>query len=182
MIRCLVIILFIQCFSAAAQPSDILVLKKGEKTIARFYAGTHINFTAFNGAYRDAEITRIQNDSIYLQEFLIQRLPTNLGFYIYDTAGSFRYVYHYKEIASMQPITNKKFNAAGSGAALLGGGLLLTLASGIVFVADREMFSPELLLASMGLAVAGYVMSKSGSKGIVIGKRKYHFEYLNMHN
>jgi hypothetical protein len=163
-----------------AQTSDILVLKKGSKSIARYYSGSHISFTADNGAYRDAEITRIKNDSIFLQEYLIRRIPTTLGFYINDTAGSFRFVYHYNQIKNMGQPRNKNFNVAGSGAALLGGGLLLTLASGVVYVADREKFSPALLGAAVGLATVGYFMSKSGSKGIVIGKKGYQFQYINM--
>ena len=87
--------------NSIAQTSDILILKKGNKTKARYYSGTHINFTAQNGAYRDAEITQIKNDSIYLQEFLVRRLPTTFGTYILDTAGSFRYVYHYNQIKNI---------------------------------------------------------------------------------
>ncbi len=163
-----------------AQTSDILVLKKGSKSIARYYSGSHINFTTNNGAYRDAEITQIKNDSIYLQEFLIRRLPTTLGFYIFDTAGSFRFVYHYNQIKNMGQPPNKNFNVSGSGAALLGGGILLTLASGVVYIADREKFSPALLGAAVGLSAVGFLMSKSGSKGIIIGKRGYQFQYINM--
>jgi hypothetical protein len=49
-----------------------------------------------------------------------------------------------------------------------------------VYVADREKFSPALLGAAVGLATVGYFMSKSGSKGIVIGKKGYQFQYINM--
>ncbi len=163
-----------------AQTSDILVLKKNSKSIARYYSGSHISFTTTNGAYRDAEITQIKKDSIYLQEFLIRRLPTTLGFYILDTAGSFRFVYHYNQIKNMGQPGNKNFNVSGSGAALLGGGILLTLASGVVYIADKEKFSPALLGAAVGLGAVGYLMSKAGSKGIIIGKRGYQFQYINM--
>lgn len=172
--------LFVVCQSVAGQASDIIILKKGRKAIARYYSGTHINFTADNGAYRDAEIVQIKNDSIYLQEFLIQRIPTTLGFYITDTAGSFRYVYHYKQIRNIGKDSDRKFNVSGSGAALLGGGIILTLASGVVYLADREKFSPSLLGASVGLGALGYFMSKAGRKGIIIGKKGYHLEYINM--
>lgn len=165
---------------ASAQSSDILLLRKGHKTIARYYAGRHISFTAENGAYRDAEITAIRKDSIYLQEFLIQRIPTTLGFYITDTAGSFRFVYHYQQIKHFGKDANKHFNTAGSGAALLGGGMLLTLASGVVYLADREKFSPALLGASVALGGLGFLMTKSGSKGINIGQRGYQLQYINL--
>lgn len=166
--------------NSIGQSSDILLLKKANKTIAHYYAGTHISFTSTTGAYRDAEITQIKNDSLFLQEYLIRRLPTTLGFYITDTAGSFRFVYHYNQVKNMGQPGNKNFNVSGSGAALLGGGILLTLASGVVYVADREKFSPALLGAAVGLGAVGYLMSKAGSKGIIIGKRGYQFQYINM--
>jgi hypothetical protein len=182
MTRC---IIFICCcllaFSSKAQQSDFLVLKKGQKVIRRIYAGQQLEFITTGGAYRDALINRIANDSLYLQEFLVRRLPTTFGTYILDTAGSFRYTYHYNQVQSFgRP--QKGFNVQGSGAALLGGGVVLTLASGVVYLADREKFSPALMAASAGLAVAGYFMSKSGSKGIVIGKKRYHLQYINLTN
>jgi hypothetical protein len=162
-----------------AQPSDFLILKKNKKPIQYFYAGSQIQFVTTTGAYRDALINQIKNDTLYLQEFLVQRLPTTLGTYIIDTAGSFRYAYHYNQVGSFGKPPNKGFDVSGSGAALLGGGVLLTLASGVSYIADKEKFSPELLVASAGLATAGYFMSRIGRKGMVIGK-KYQLQYMNM--
>jgi hypothetical protein len=177
--RCLVLFLLFIPFTSLAQSSDFIILKKKHKTIKRFYAGTQVEFMTTTGAYRDALITRIANDSVYLQEFLIRRVPTQLGYFITDTAGSFRYVYHYNQIASIGK-PQKGFNVRGSGAALFGGGIILTLASGVVYLADREKFSPALLIASVGLGTLGYFMSKAGGKGIVIGKKNYSLEYINL--
>jgi len=174
-----IIILFLLPLSLSAQPSDFIILKKKDKTIRSFYAGTHIEFVSINGAYRDAEITQIKNDSIYLQEFLVNRVPSTLGFIIYDTVGSFRYAYNYKEIKRFGK-ENKNFNVSGSGAALLGGGTLLALGSGVVYLADRKKYSPALLYSAVGLAGLGYFMSKAGSKGIVVGKKNYRLQYMNM--
>jgi len=175
-------IFFITLFAATAafsQPSDFIILKKKDKTIHSYYAGTQIEFMSTSGAYRNALINKIVNDTLYLQEFLIRHIPTQLGFYITDTAGSYRYAYHYNQIASFGK-EQKGFNVRGSGAALLGGGALLTVASGVVYLVDRKKFSPALLIASAGLATIGYFMSKSGSKGIVIGKKNYRIEYIKV--
>ena len=67
-----------------------------------------------------------------------------MGFYIVDTAGSFRYAYHYKQIGSIGK-KQKGFNVSGSGAALLGGGVVITLASGVVYLVDRQKFSPGII-------------------------------------
>jgi len=176
----LLLLLFFTATTAFAQPSDFIILKKKDRTVRSYYAGTQIEFVTTSGAYRNAVINRIVNDSIFLQEFLIRHIPTTLGFFITDTAGSFRYAYRYDEIGTIGPKEKKGFNVRGSGAALLGGGIVLTVAGGIVYLADKEKFSPALLIASAGLATAGYFMSKSGGKGIVIGKKNYRLEYIKV--
>jgi hypothetical protein len=98
-----------------------------------------------------------------------------MGFYVLDT--SFYYsTYHYKEIASIGK-SGRRFDWGGSGGALMGGGLLLTVASGVVYLADNKKFSPELLAASVGLFGVGYLLSRSGGKGMIIGK-KYSLVYI----
>ena len=161
-----------------AQPSDFIILKKGNKSIRTYFQGSHIEFTADNGAYRNALIKSINNDSLYLQEFLVQRAMTTLGFSVLDTIGSFRYVYHFNQVKNIGR-EQKNFNWRGSGAALLGGGIILTLASGVVYLADREKFSTGLLGGSAGLALAGYFMARPGN-GIVIGKKKYRLQYMSL--
>ncbi len=161
-----------------AQSSDFIILKKKNKTIKMFYTGSNIEFVSNTGAYRNAVITKIKNDSIFLKEYLISRIPTTLGFFVIDTIGSYHFEYNYNQIAHFGKV-NKKFNVGGSGAALMGGGTLLTLASGVVYVADRENFSPALMLSAIGLAGLGYLMNKSSRKGITIRKNHYRLQYMN---
>ena len=175
----LLFILFLTTTAAHAQPSDFIILKKKNKTIHSYYAGTQIEFVTTNGVYKDAVITKIANDTIYLQEFAVRQVQTALGFYITDTAGSYRYAYNYHQVGSIGK-PQKGFNLHGSGAALFGGGTLLTLAGGVVYLADRNKFSPALLIASAGLAGIGYLLMKSGSKGMVIGKKNYRLEYIKV--
>ena len=177
--RLIFFLLFLSTATVHAQPSDFIILKKKDKTIRSYYAGTQIEFVTTTGAYRSALINRIVNDSIFLQEFIVRQVPTQLGFYITDTAGSYRFAYHYKQIASIGR-QQKGFNVSGSGGALFGGGILLTLANGVVFLADRKKFSPALLIASATLAVAGYFMIKAVIKGMVIGKRNFRLEYIKL--
>ena len=174
----LLILFLLAGFTANAQSADFIILKKKNKTVDIFYKGSNIEFITTTGAYRNAVINNIKNDSIFLQEFLINRVPTTLGFYVIDTIGSFRYAYNYKQIGHFGK-ENKKFNVAGSGAALLGGGTLLSLASGVVYIADRKNFSPGLLGVGAGLAAVGYLIGKGSNKGITIGKKHYRLQYMN---
>lgn len=174
-------LLFLFSVSCYSQSADFILLKKKNKTIQTFYAGTTINFTTISGAYIAAHINGLKNDSLFLQEFIIQYLPTTIGTYILDTVGSYHYQFHYNQIKALGRSVKKGFNTKGSGASLFGGGVLLTLGSGVVFLADKEKFSPGLLIVSAALATAGYFMAKGGSSGMLIGK-KYKLLYMDMSN
>ena len=174
------ICLFISTVSVA-QSADFIILKKNNKTIATFYSGTNIAFTTHSGAYINATINRVKDDTLYLQQFIIRYLPTTIGTYIIDTSGSYHYKFHYKQIKAIGVAEKTNFNWKGSGAALLGGGILLTLGSGVVYLADRQKFSPQLLIAAVTLGTAGYFISKGKNNGMVIG-RKYRLVYMNMSN
>ncbi len=165
--------------TAHSQSADFIQLKKRGHTQKTFFAGSNIEITTTSGAYISAHIRGIQHDSLYLQEFIIQYLPTTFGTYIIDTLGSYHYQFHYHQVKAIGQYKKAKFNTRGSGASLLGGGALLTLASGVVYLADREKFSAPLLIAAAGLGTLGYFMARSGGKGIVIGK-KYSLVYMNM--
>lgn len=180
MFRILTIILLLTAASSYSQPSDFLILKKKDKTIRSYYPGVEIEFVTTAGAYRKAIITSIHNDSLFLKEYNIRQAMTKFGFYVADTLGSYSYAYNYRDISTIGRKEKKGFNVQGSGGVLMGGGLLLTLASGVVYLADRDKFSPALMGASAGLAAIGYLMTRINGKGIVIGKKKYRLEYVNL--
>lgn len=167
--------------AAMCQSADFIILKKHNKTVETFYAGSNIAFTSASGAFINARINAIKNDTLFLQEFVIRYLPTTFGTYIIDTAGSYHYKYHYNQVEAIGREAKKGFNTRGSGAALLGGGTVIALASGVVYLADRKKFSAPLLIASSALAIAGYFMAKGKSSGMIIGK-KYKLVYMNMQN
>jgi hypothetical protein len=174
-------ILLLISATSFSQSADFIQLKKKNKLVTTFYSGMNISLTAQSGANINALINGIQNDTLYLQEFIIQYLPTTFGTYIIDTVGSYRYKYHYNQVAAIGKKEKTNFNTKGSGAALFGGGALLTLASGVIYVVDRKKFSLPLLLTSVGLGTLGYFLAKGKKNGIamVIGK-KYKLVYMNM--
>jgi hypothetical protein len=174
-------LLLLFSFSAYSQSADFIILKKKGKTMRTIYAGNDIAFTAASGAFINAHINAIKNDSLFLQEYIIRYLPTIIGTYVLDTAGSYRYQFHYNQIAALGRKAKRGFNTKGSGASLFGGGVLLTLGSGVVYLANREKFSAPLLIASAALATLGYFMAKGGSNSTAIGK-KYKLVYMDMSN
>lgn len=176
-------VLLLVSIHSFAQSADFIQLKKKDKTITTFYSGSTISLTTESGAFINATINGINNDTIYLQEFIIRYQPTTIGTYIIDTLGSYHYKYHYNQVAAIGRKEKTNFNNRGSGAALMGGGIVLTLASGVVYLADRSKFSLPLLLASAGLGTLGYFWAKGKKNGgaMVIGK-KYRLVYMNMSN
>ncbi len=174
-------LLLLFTLSGYTQSADFIIVKKRGKTIKTIYAGTNIEFTTTSRAYINAQINGIKNDTLFLQEFIIRYLPTTFGTYIIDTAGSYHYKFHYNQIATLGRKAKRGFDTKSSGAKLLGGGVLLTLASGVVYLADREKFSAPLLIASAALGTLGYFMAKGGGSSTVIGK-KYTLVYVDMGN
>lgn len=159
--------------------NDFLILKKKNRPMHYYYTGTSIEFVTGNGAYRNGLITAIKNDSIHLQEFYVVKRPTTLGTIFLDTVGSFSYAYHYKAIASFGAKKRRNFNLQGSGAALMSGGILLILGSGIQWIADKDKFSPALLGGAAALTGVGYLLNMAAARPITIGK-KYQLDYMRI--
>ncbi len=172
-------ILFFLTQCSFAQQADFIALKRHGRTVKNIFAGSNIEFKTTGGAYRDAYITAVKNDSIFLQEFLVQRLPTTYGGFILDTAGSFRYAYHYKEIYQFGKPA-KGFNVGASGSSLVGGAILLVVGSGIVYVADRQKFSGKLMGAAAALGLIGYYLGKKSAQPITVGRKGYNLVYINL--
>ena len=182
--KCLLPVLLLLSLHAYSQSADFIILKKKNKTIETFYSGSHISFTAKSGTYlNDVLINGIKNDTLYIQEFITSYALTTFGAYIIDTLGSYRYKYRYSDILAIGRKAKTNFNNRGSGAALLGGGIVLVVASGVIYLADRSKFSAPLLLASAGLGTLGYFWAKGKKNGgaLIIGK-KYSLTYMNMSN
>ncbi len=169
---------FMFCKTSFAQ-RDFILLKKHNKTILRIFPGDNFSFTTNSGVYKEGLITKISNDSIFIKQFVIRKIPTTIGTYILDTAGSIKSSYNYNDIKLIGE-KQKGFNFVAGGNTFIGGSILLVLGSGVVYLVDRNKFSPQLLIGSAILGGAGYLLTKIGSKGIVIGKRGYRLQYMSM--
>ena len=165
-----------------AQYSDILILKKHNRTVRTFFPGDEIMFNT-PVHYFDAYITSVNNDSLFLIQYDIRQIPTSLGVVVADTVATYRFGVNYKDIIRLGRDRNRNFDWSGSGAVLLGGGTLLALV-GLgtwVFTKPNTQYyaSPYLVGSAALLAGIGYLLSKSGDKQIVLGK-KYLLEYIHV--
>ena len=161
--------------------SDLLVLKKNGRTQQTFFPGSAISFTTNVGSY-DAFITSIKRDSVFLIQYDIRQVPTNLGIYVLDTVAKYQFGINYRDITGFGK-NNNKFDWRASGGALFGGGVVLTtvgLGTWIFSKPNTRYYArPALVITSAALATAGYLMMKSFNKGRPLGK-KYQLTYVKV--
>jgi hypothetical protein len=172
------LILLLITVNIFAQPSDFITLKKKGKTIKTFFAGSNISFITTGGANFNVQINNIRNDSIFVTEFMIVQVPTRLGVYVLDTAARYKYSFNYREIATIY-YDKKGFSFSGSGASLMGGGLLIMVVSGVIYLVDRSSFSLPLVGAAAGLGLTGYLLTRLQTTNYKIGK-KYQLNYISV--
>jgi len=170
---------YLNCFS---QPSDFIILKKDQRTLKSFFAGSHIAFETDRGIYL-GQITLVKNDSLFINQYDIRQVPTNLGVYMLDTVATYRLAFNYKEIIKIENQKTKGFNWASSGGSLLGGGVLITVV-GLgtwIFAKPGTQYhaSPALVIGGAALAGVGYLLLKSNGAYFSIGK-KYQLEYIKV--
>lgn len=176
---------FITSFIYAAvlsQPSDFIIIKKNRQAVKSFFAGSNISLQT-EGGYYSGQITSIKKDSLFIIQYDIRQLPTNLGIYVVDTVATYRLSFNYKEIIKVEKQKGKGFNWAASGGSLLGGGVLLT-AVGLgtwIFTKPGNTYhaSTAFVVGSAALAGIGYLLLRSNSSFYSIGK-KYQLEYVKV--
>lgn len=180
--RCLFFIFccFLYSSSIFAQ-SDLLILKKNNHKIESYYPGSEIDFSTPQ-RYFEAYITTVKNDFVFLVQYNIQRVLTRIGVYVLDTVSEYHFAVNYHEIISIGK-KRKGFDWNASGAALFGGGTLLTTAGLVTWIFSkpntRYYARPALVIGAASLAAIGYILMKTGNKTMVLGK-KYTLTYLKM--
>jgi hypothetical protein len=158
--------------------SDLLILKKNGRTMKTFFPGNRIQFST-TGRQFDAFITSIRKDSIFLVQYDIRSVPSNLGFNIVDTVARYYFSINYKDIIAFNK--SRGSFVRGSGGGLFGGGILLTTAGLITWIFakpnTRYYARPELVGGAAALTGIGYLMMKSSGTEYRIGK-KYSLNYI----
>jgi hypothetical protein len=166
-----------------AQQADFLAVKKNGQTIKSFFTGSQVNFLTASGGYT-GQINAIKKDSVFMTEFDIRQVPTNLGVYVLDTVARYHVAFPYTDVTGIGG-EQKGFNWSGSGASLLGGGILLTTigAGTWLFTKPGTTYhaSPQLVAGSAILGGIGYLILKSHINNYRFGK-KYLLQYISVNN
>lgn len=165
-----------------SQPSDFLIIKKDQRTVKSFFAGSNIGFVTDKGFYA-GQIKAIQKDSLFLTQFDIRQVMTTLGFYILDTIATYQLSFSYKDIIKIPIQKRRGFDLASSGGSLFGGGVLITgfgLGTWIFTKPGSRYYAGStLVISAAALAGIGYLLMRSNSSKYTIGK-KYRLEYIKV--
>lgn len=177
------LILFVTIFFAVSctAQSDLLILKKKYHTVETFFPGSEMTFSTSSRFYK-AYVSSINDDSVFLLQYDIRQIPTTLGVYILDTVSTYRFAINYHDIISFGKIRSG-FDLNSSGAALFGGGVLLSAVGLVTWIFTKPnaqyRASPQLVIGAAVLAAIGYVLMKSGNKNMKLGK-KYSLDYIKV--
>jgi len=181
----LLILLFLVLGTGTAfSQNDLLVLKQRNQSIQSWVPGSVITFQYSSKQWIQGIIKAIRNDSILIEQIILERVPNRFGFLSIDTAKLGLMKLHVKEIYGMP-----KRNAGGS---IFTNGALFMLGSAayiLVNVFNTLIHKDPLFDATNGtrLGVAsgvfllGTVLQSSHSDYVVLGK-KYTMETIHLGN
>lgn len=177
----LVAALFPFFVSAQTVSSDILILKKRNKTITKYFAGQSIFFYTTEGMPVNGQIDRIQNDSLFLINYRIQRIQRADGAAYIDTTGKFKMQFSLENIGSFPPfkVRGKNLLTDGTlmmlgGAGYLGLNLFNTLRDGDPPFGKDNL--PNVLTAA-GITATGFLLKNLWPQRWYLGN-KYRVQVL----
>ncbi len=163
-----------------AQQGDFIILKKNQRTIKTLFAGSPVSFTTATGVYT-GKINKIENDTLFVIQYDIRKVFTNLGVYMVDTISSTQTAFHYKDVTSINKQTSG-FNWAASGGTLLGGGVLLTtigLGTWIFTKPGTQYHASKKLVIGSAILTGAVYLFTTQKKGIIKINKKYILVYIS---
>ncbi len=99
------LLIFSITISSFAQQGDFIILKKNQRTIKTLFAGSPVSFTTATGIYT-GKINKIEKDTLFVIQYDIRKVFTNLGVYMIDTISSTQTAFHYKDVTSINKQTS----------------------------------------------------------------------------
>jgi hypothetical protein len=186
------ILLFSFVFSFSQQ--NILFLKKGKKTIQKFWKGSSIAFRLANKEWQKGEITRIQNDSFYIRPVVIRYGMYGSDTLRYNAVGfSFSDVYAFPKKGVLVDYKNGQYQIITSAGHqhfywIKSGWIFRTGAIGYtgLYVINGLLKndlsiakSKTSLVTAAGIYLGGFLMKLLYRRTLRLGK-KYHIEMFQI--
>ncbi len=169
--------------AVSSQPAsnNILLVKKGIKTVGKYFTGSHIAFTTTDGMPIMGQIERLENDSIFLVQYQIRRIQRPDGAVLFDTTGKFRLMFSIANIGSFPVGRQRGKNIVTNGTLLTLGGtgyLALNLVN-TVRDGDAPLGKDNRtnVLGALGAVGTGILLGKAWPKKFFINN-KYRIKIL----
>ena len=175
-------------FTAFAQPSDYIVLKKkNNRTLKTYFPGTFISASTYTGFTLNGFIKEIRNDSVVVEQQEVRQFATQFGVPALDTIV-YTIKLHYKDIHSYHYAAARLAASRGRKGGLLQN-ILMIGGTGFIIIElvntayRKESLSDDNKLTALGIAAAvaatgflwRYLQIKQNKPG-----KKYRVIYVNM--
>lgn len=171
-------------FSSLLSQEDILLFKKGHKTIDKYWKGTFIAFQLENKTWEKGELMRIKNDSFYIRPRVIKYSPFGTDTLYYQIKGFVvSDIYAMPKRGALIDYVNGQLQMSTTGGHQhfywIKSGLLFKLGGAGYAILSIVNGIPGGVAIGAALFVAGIVMKKTYKLTHRINK-KYHMEVLDL--
>jgi len=172
MVRLLLILLIGIVHNGFAQQSDILLLKKHNKTVGHFFQGSGISFIIKDGGQVSGTIDSLLRDSIFLTMQSEHMAPNMFGTYTPVKGPAYQMAFAIGDIAGF-PIQHRKWGLISSGTLfMIGGGAYLVL-NVVNTLAEKEpLFGEDNLpriIGALSAVTLGVILRLTQRKSIKVG-------------
>ena len=171
-------LLCIACWtSVRAQLNGVLVLKRNERTIERYYPGKQIDFINRDDQPVSGIINRVEKDTLFLTFYVERRITNDLGMFGTDTSQAVPLAYNLKDIKTVIRYRDK-LNYTADGSVLIAAGGLAVIIGVVNSIHFQEPLSSYsgIALVGVGLAALGLWLTTQTVKHYHLGGA-YHLEY-----
>lgn len=175
-------------FTAFAQPSDYIVLKKkNNRTLKTYFPGTFISAATYTGFTLNGIIQQIKNDSVFILQQEVRQVPTQFGVPVLDTI-EYTIRLHYEEIRAFSYAVTRPGRSYRRKGGLIQNLMIIGGTGFIVLELVNSLYRKESLsednkLAAMAIAagvVATGLLWKAIQSRSTGPKAKYKVIYVKM--
>jgi hypothetical protein len=175
----LIFLVFFISSNAPAQNSDILLLRKHNKTITHFFHGSYIEFYTTEKMLVSGVVDSIKRDSLFLLYYDVRMVLNMFGTFSPDTMAVYTQQYAFNNVYSFP--AKRRFNLITSGVLFMAGGAAYFLVNMVNTIREGDApFGKDNLPHVIGAATAmglGILLNKTQRTEYKLGK-KYHLKLL----
>lgn len=162
--------------SLRAQLNGVLVLKRNEITIERYYPGKQFTFINRDDQSITGVIDRVEKDTLYLTFYQERRVTNDLGMFGTDSSA-IHLAYSFNDIKTVVKYRDK-LNYVADGVVLIAAGALCVVIGVVNSIHFQESAGSYAGIggAGLGMAILGYWLTRQAERHYHLG-RVFHLEY-----